>query len=149
MVELANIKCRMVKEGITKYPVEKVSSPQDVVKIFRAQYGMEDREHMGILLLNNKNIPIGFHTVSVGSINSSIVHPREVFKVAILANAAAIILGHNHPSGVTTPSNEDTRITSRLVDAGRILGIEVLDHVIVGPETDYYSFKEKGVIICD
>jgi len=82
-------------------------------------------------MLNQKNRVIGIHTVSMGSLTASVVHPREVFKVAILANCASILLAHNHPSGDCQPSKEDRAITTRLVEAGRLLGISVLDHVII------------------
>ncbi len=80
------------------------------------------------------------------SVNSSIVHPREIFKTAILSNAASIIISHNHPSGDPTPSKEDISITTRLKECGKILGIEVLDHVIIGEYDKYLSFKEKGLL---
>jgi DNA repair protein RadC len=86
------------------------------------------------------------HIVSVGTLSGAFVHPREVFKAAILGNAAAIILFHNHPSGDPDPSREDRELTLRLIQAGRILGIDVLDHVILGDEGRYYSFKEHGVL---
>ncbi|MTI84963.1 MAG: hypothetical protein FH756_13985 [Firmicutes bacterium] len=86
-----------------------------------------------------------FHTVSVGTLNSAQVHPREVFKVAIISNSAAIILGHNHPSGDPEPSHEDIEVTNRLVEAGQILGIEVLDHIVCG-DSKYISLKTKGLM---
>jgi DNA repair protein RadC len=106
-----------------------------------------DREHFIVLMLDRKNRVIGINTVSVGSLTSSIVHPRELFKSAILANAAAVILGHNHCSGDPQPSKEDEELTARLVDAGELLGIQVLDHVIVGNGTSqHYSFADAGML---
>ena len=106
-----------------------------------------DREHFVVLLLNRKNQVVGLHTVSIGSVTASIVHPREVFKVAILANSTAIICGHNHPSGDPTPSTEDKALTSRLVEAGKLLGIDVLDYVIVGDGSQrYFSFADEGLL---
>ncbi len=96
------------------------------------------------MTLNTKNNITGINVVSIGSLNSSLVHPREVFKAAILGNAAAIILAHNHPSGDPSPSPEDLEITRRLVEAGKILGIEVLDHVIIGDRWE--SLKERGSV---
>jgi DNA repair protein RadC len=93
--------------------------------------------------LDAKNKPLGFHVVSVGSLTSSVVHPREVYKIAILGNAAAIILLHNHPSGDPTPSGEDLSITTRLHQVGDVLGIRVLDHVVVG-DGRYVSFVDDG-----
>jgi len=104
-----------------------------------------DREHFAAILLDTKNGIIGIHTVSIGALNTSIVHPREVFKAAILANAAGIIVSHNHPSGNITPSEDDKAVTQRLRDAGTILGITVLDHIIIG-EDGYFSFKAQGLI---
>ena len=99
-----------------------------------------------VLCLDSKNQPTTLHSVSLGNLNSAPVHPREVFKTAILGNANAIILSHNHPSGDPTPSQEDLDITRRLREAGNILGIEVLDHIILGGGTEsYVSLKEQGL----
>jgi DNA repair protein RadC len=100
-----------------------------------------------VLLLNQKNRVVGVNTVSIGSLTASVVHPREVFKPAILSNAAAIILAHNHPSGQPQPSQEDRVLTVRLVAAGKLLGISVLDHVIIGDGTSaYFSFADEGLL---
>jgi DNA repair protein RadC len=99
------------------------------------------------MLLDRKNQVIGLHTVSIGSLTASVVHPREVYKVAILANAAAVIFGHNHPSGDPTPSQEDRTLTARLVAAGKLLGFGVCDHVIVGDGSQrYFSFADEGLL---
>lgn len=103
-----------------------------------------DREHFVVLLLDTKNHLIASPGVSVGILSSSIVHPREVFKPAVKAGAANIILTHNHPSGSVRPSTEDRTVTNRLVEAGEIFGITVLDHVIIGD--GYLSMKESGDI---
>ena len=95
------------------------------------------------MVLDAKNRALGYHVASTGILNASLVHPREVFKVAILANAAALVVLHNHPSGDPLPSAEDYAITERLVAAGRLLGIRVLDHVVVGDD-DYFSFADAG-----
>ena len=106
-----------------------------------------DREHFVVILLDRKNAPIGINTVSIGSLTASVVHMRETFKAAILANAAAILCGHNHPSGDPEPSREDRALTQRLVDAGKLLGIAVVDHVIVGDGTSaYFSFADQGLL---
>ena len=96
-------------------------------------------------MLDGKNRIVSCNTVSVGSINQSIVHPREVFKSAILANSTAVLLAHNHPTGDPVPSPEDIQITRRLKEAGDVLGIKVLDHIIVG-EDCYLSFVERGLL---
>jgi DNA repair protein RadC len=120
-----------------------IRSPQDV-----STYLMEDlrylqKEHFVCLFLNTKNHVIGQETLSMGSLNASIVHPREVFRAAIKRSSASIICVHNHPSGDPTPSPEDIQMTARLVEAGQIIGIEVLDHIILGDQ-NFISLKEKG-----
>ena len=115
------------------------------------RFGMEhlfddaDRESFFVLMLDSKNRLIGVNLVSMGSLNSSIVVARECFKPAIVASAAAVIFCHNHPSGDAAPSREDRECTQRLVEAGRILGIRVLDHVIVG-EGEHFSFADAGIL---
>ena len=104
-----------------------------------------NKEHFIILMLNTKNYLLGVETVSIGSLNSSIVHPRELFKSAINKSAAAIILAHNHPSGDATPSKEDIEVTKRIKSGGQLLGIDVIDHIIIG-DNCYYSFKEEKLI---
>ena len=139
------VSIRMVKESSFLYPNRKVSSPDDAKNLFQRFLNDMDKEHFVVACLNTKNEVNSIEIVSVGSLNASIVHPREVFKTAILSNAASIIIGHNHPSENVTPSNEDQAITSRLVDAGLLLGIPVVDHIILGGD-NIYSFKEKGKI---
>jgi DNA repair protein RadC len=104
----------------------------------------EDREHLVVLLLNTKKRVIGINTVSVGSLSASLGHPREIFKSAILANAAALILGHNHPSGEVTPSAEDVELTKRLTAVGDLLGIRLLDHLIIGEQGRWFLFQDDG-----
>ena len=104
-----------------------------------------DREHFRVLILNTKNHILKNCLVSIGSLNSSLVHPREVFKQAIKSSGAAVILIHNHPSGDPYPSNEDIEITKRLHEAGKIVGIEVLDHIIIG-DGSFVSLKERSVL---
>ncbi len=103
------------------------------------------KEIFRVVLLNTKNVIIGSKDISEGSLNASIVHPREVFLEAIKKSANKMILMHNHPSGDPTPSSEDINITKRLISAGQIVGIEILDHVIIG-DGSFYSFKENGQI---
>jgi DNA repair protein RadC len=103
------------------------------------------KEHFIALLLSTKNHVIAQAIISVGSLNASIVHPRELFREAISHSAAAVILVHNHPSGDPTPSQEDICLTKQLIEAGNLLNISVLDHVIIG-DGKYVSFKEKGII---
>ena len=121
-----------------------VKSPDDMAEILRAYLDGADREHFCIAMLDRKGNLLGLNTVSIGTLNSSAVHPREVFKPAIVIGAASIILCHNHPSGDPTPSKEDVDVTSRLKQAGEILGIEVLDHVVIGDT--FCSLKARGLI---
>lgn len=126
-------------------PRPAVKSPDDAAGLVMEEMRRLDREHFRALLLNTKNQVIGVDKVSVGTLNSSAVHPRELFRNAIRKSAASVILVHNHPSGDPTPSREDLDITRRLVEAGKIIGIEVLDHIIIG-DNKFISFKAKGLI---
>ena len=143
-MEIPVVKIKLVREG--KIDTQnKISSPKDASKIMYEYLDGVDREHLGVMCLNTKNIIMNITTVHIGSLNSSIAHPREIFKTAILSNAASIIIFHNHPSGDTNPSNEDISITLRIKESGKILGIELLDSMIIGEniENGYYSFKES------
>jgi DNA repair protein RadC len=140
------VSLKVVKESSILYGNRKISSPGDAVDIGRIMLDGSDREKLLLCCLNTKNEPNSLNIVSIGSLNSSIVHPREVFKLAILGNSASIILFHNHPSGDTTPSKEDINITERIKEAGKIIGIELIDHIILGDENKYTSLKEKGII---
>ena len=109
------------------------------------RFRFEQREHFAVMLLDTKNHILGLHDVSVGSLQASVVHPREVFRTAVDYAAASMILLHNHPSGDPTPSREDIAVTARLVKAGKIMDIPVLDHVIIG-RNRYVSLKDKGLL---
>ncbi len=122
-----------------------VNSPADAAALLMESMRHLDREHFNTLILNTKNQVLAIEPVSVGSLNSSLVHPREIFKAPLRRSAAAVVLTHNHPSGDPTPSPEDVEVTRRLVEAGRILGIEVLDHVIIG-DNRYCSLRERGLM---
>jgi len=112
-----------------------------------AQYiGDTDREVFAVALLTIRHRVLGLHTVSVGCLTSSLVHPREVFKPAILAGSAALLLAHNHPSGDPEPSAEDIALTRRLTAGGQLLGIEILDHLILGESGRFVSLRERGVM---
>ncbi len=140
---------RLIRESGPWYVSgEGLCSPDNVYRMMQEHLDLDncDREHFICLYLDRKGRVNAANVVSVGGLSSSIVHPREVFKVAIISSSASIILVHNHPSGDPAPSREDIEITSRLVKAGSILGIEVIDHVIVGTNERYVSFKEKGLI---
>ncbi|WDF04101.1 RadC family protein [Shouchella hunanensis] len=123
-----------------------IASPDDAVQIVADDLIGIHQEHFVVLYLNTKNYVIKQKTVFIGSLNASIVHPREVFKEALRTSSAAVICLHNHPSGDPSPSPEDISVTKRLNEAGRILGISLLDHIIIGDETHYVSLKERGFI---
>lgn len=129
----------------TEAPRPLIKSPDDAAALVMEEMRCLDREHFRVLLLNTKNQVVGVDEVSVGTLNYSAVHPRELFRRAIKRSAASVILVHNHPSGDPTPSREDIEITGRLVEAGRIIGIQVLDHIIVG-EKRFVSLKAEGLI---
>ncbi len=122
-----------------------LNTPKSVVKAVRAGIRDKAKEHFKLILLNTRNRIIAISTISIGTLDANLVHPREVFKDAISHDAASVILAHNHPSGDPEPSEDDLEITRRLAEAGRILGIEVLDHIIVTRDS-FLSFKEKGLI---
>jgi DNA repair protein RadC len=120
-----------------------MNSPRDSAAALMAVLQDQPNEVFAILCLSTKHRVIAYHEVSRGTLDSTLVHPREVFKAALLANAAAIIVVHNHPSGDPSPAIDDLEVTTRLVAAGEILGVPVLDHIVVG-EGKYFSFKEAG-----
>ena len=139
------VSIKLVKESSFLYQTRTISSPKDAYEMIKEQLEGLDREQFIIACLNTKNEPTNITVVSVGSLNKAIVHPREVFKTAILSNAASIMAFHNHPSGETTPSQQDIQLTKRLYEAGELLGIKLLDHLIIGDGT-FTSLKEKGYL---
>lgn len=132
----------LVREAPVNGP--RLGSAADVSREFRALANL-DREAFVVLHFDQKNRTTGLHVVSIGSLSASLVHPREVFKAAILSNAACILVMHNHPSGDPTPSREDREITTRLKSAGETLGIPLLDHVVIASD-GYRSFSESGLL---
>ncbi|OPX91050.1 MULTISPECIES: DNA repair protein RadC [Pelotomaculum] len=129
----------------TGQPRPVIKSPGDAAGLVMEEMRHLDREHFRALLLNTRNQVIADDEVSIGTLNTSSVHPRELFRNAIKKSAASLILVHNHPSGDDTPSKEDLDVTRRLSEAGRIIGIEVLDHIIIG-DNKFTSFKAEGLI---
>jgi DNA repair protein RadC len=137
----------LVREAAIPAPAARLRSAAQAAALLQQYLGAVDREHFVVILLDRKHAPIGINTVSMGSLTASVVHPREVFKSAILANAAALLCGHNHPSSDPTPSREDRAVTQRLVAAGKLLDIPVLDHIIIGDgSTAYFSFADEGLL---
>lgn len=124
---------------------EKISKPSEIVP-FLKHYAHRNQEHFLCVSLNGANEIISVRVVSIGSLTGTIVHPREVFADVIVDRAAAVIVAHNHPSGNTTPSEEDINLTDRLAEAGNILGIKLLDHIILSPRGDFLSFAQKGLL---
>lgn len=134
---------RYEKERIPKKAA--LNLPGTVASYARKKIGNKKKEHFMIVCLDSRNRVIKDASVSVGTLNASLVHPREAFSEAINANAASVIFAHNHPSGDPEPSEDDLAITKRLTEAGKLLGIEVLDHIIV-TKSGFLSFKEKGLL---
>ena len=139
------VSIKMVKESSFLYQTRTISSPKDAYEMIKEQLEGLDREQFIIACLNTKNEPTNISVVSVGTLNKAIVHPREVFKTAILSNAANVIAFHNHPSGNAEPSQQDIQLTNRLYEVGELLGIKLLDHLIIGDGT-FTSLKEKGYL---
>ena len=143
-------KVALIKDSSKVYSLtdSTIRSPKDARDVVVEVLDMENltQEHFIMLSLNTKNKVVGVHTIFIGSVNASIVSPREVFQRALLNNAVGIIVAHNHPSGNPTPSTQDIDVTKRLVEAGQIVGIDILDHLIIGDEGRYTSLKEKGYI---
>ena len=137
------VSLKVVKESSVLYETRKITNPYDAYKLVKSFLIDSDREKFVVACLDTKKQPVNISVVSIGSVNSVIVHPREVFKVAMLSNASKIICFHNHPSGNLKCSKEDENITNRLKECGEILGIELVDHIIIGDNDTYFSFKEN------
>ncbi|MFA6093663.1 MAG: DNA repair protein RadC [Elusimicrobiota bacterium] len=139
------VRVMLVREGRKETEPLEVSSPSAAFLFLKPKARNLDREHFWRIDLDSHNKIVGYEVVSIGTLTASLVHPREVFTGALLSKAAGIIVAHNHPSGETEPSSEDREATRRLVKAGEILGIPVLDHVVIG-DGKYFSFREKGML---
>ena len=136
---------------LVKARKQTVSNPRTVQEVLSKVLNSENevdrmKEHFWVIGLSTRNAIQYIDLVSLGTLNASLVHPREVFRFSIFKAVSSIILSHNHPSGDSEPSEEDMRITRRLVEAGKIIGIEVLDHIVIGDRDSFYSFKERGII---
>lgn len=144
--EIQVVNIRMVKEP-SLYSTEKITSPEDVKKVIAKELATYDREVFAVLNLKTNGQPINLNICSVGTLDASVVSPREVFKSTILSNSAAFVAIHNHPSGSLNPSQEDKDVTKRLLSCSELLGVKMLDHIIVAGETgDIYSFKNEGLL---
>ena len=139
------VSVRLVKEA----PIlceEEISTPEDAIRILGDTFKDYDREVVGVVHLRSDNVPINMTIISMGTLNQSLVHPREVLKAAFLSNAASILLFHNHPSGSLKPSKEDIALTGRMQKLCMLAGIPVIDHVILGNDQSYFSFREKQIL---
>ena len=149
-VNIQKYDLRLVKESGNRYKFKNkvVKTPEKAYQIFveTLELNIRTEEVFAILTLDLKSHLTGVFEVSKGGLKSSIVHPRNVYQRAILTNAAAIVMGHNHPSGKPDPSEDDIKITKQIISAGEILGIEVMDHLIIGANYNYISMKAQEVI---
>jgi DNA repair protein RadC len=138
---------RLIKEKTHVYAAECVLGPSEAASVLHKLIGMRDTEHMAVLFLDNRNHIVGSTIVAIGAMSGMLIAPRDVFKAAIMANAGVLLMGHNHPSGDPSPSKEDGAFTVKVEEAGRVLGIGVVDRVIV---TNFpnksFSFREKGMM---
>lgn len=144
--ELDVVSIRLVKDSplLSELPIR---TPEDAVKLLGKYLSEMDREVLCIINLKSSGVPINCNFASMGTLNYDFVHPREVFKSCILSNAASFLVMHNHPSGNIKPSREDIIITDRLIQAGKLLGIMLLDHIIVGTDdSSFFSFRAKNML---
>ena len=146
MEKLDVVSTRLVKDAplMSKTPITK---PKDAVYLIGEELCQRDREVLCVINLKTNGIPISCNYVTMGTLNQSLVHPREIFKSSILSNAESMVIVHNHVSGKLEPSEDDTKITERMVDLCDMMGIPLLDHIIVGGDnTEYFSFREKEIL---
>lgn len=143
---IQHVSTYLVRET-TAASAEVIQTDDDAVRLFREVFDFDhlDREVFAAAALNTKNRVLGVWQVSVGSLNATVVHPREVFRQAVMLSAASLVVGHNHPSGDPEPSGADIQLTRRLVKAGDVLGIEVFDHVVTG-DTEHVSLRSRGLM---
>lgn len=139
------VSVRLVKEA-PLLSEEEISTPEDAIRVLGDTFKDYDREVVGVVHLRSDNVPINMTIISMGTLNQSLVHPREVLKAAFLSNAASILLFHNHPSGSLNPSKEDIALTGRMQQLCMLAGIPVIDHVILGNDQSYFSFREKKIL---
>ena len=142
--QLGTAKVQLVPSPLFQKCKYHLNTPSEVVSLLGNELRKQDREHFLVIYLTNRNQVIDIEIVAIGTLEDLVISPREVFKGAILASAAAIILVHNHPSGISQPSHADKQITHKLIQAGHICGIPIRDHIIIGE--DYFSFHENGLL---
>ena len=139
------VRLRQVRDGRVKFKVEKISRPVEVYEAVQSWYRGLDREALGVLALDSQNQPVAFQIVSLGGLNTTRTHPREIFKLLVLVNAAGFVLTHNHPSGSLDASPEDLEFTLSVQKAAELIGIELYDHVII-TDQGFTSLRERGLI---
>lgn len=140
------VSLKLLKEKSLEYNFTSVKNPINVVKLTKKLIGEVDREYVLVLNLNTNLEPNSIEVCGIGSLSEAVIHPREIFKSAILSSASKIIMVHTHPSGHVEPSLEDIQTTMRIRKVGEILGIPLVDHLILGNDNDYFSFTEHGDI---
>ena len=143
-IKAASELARRIESNMDASQKPVIKTPENVVELVKSGLRGHKKEHFLVIMLDTRSRLIKVSEVSVGSLDSSIVHPREVFREAISASAASVIFAHNHPSGDTTPSDDDIKLTKRLEQAGELMGIDVLDHIIIGGDS-YQSMKRQGI----
>lgn len=141
MKEINIVSLQMIKTNTLSYLKARISNPENAAEIMHSFIGNSDREHLILICMNSKNEPTHIQTLSIGSINQTVIHPREIFKTALHSNANSIILGHNHPSGDLTPSPEDINVTERLMLISEMMGILLYDHIIFS-DSHTYSIRQ-------
>jgi len=142
--KVPTITLRIIRDSFFEVPVKQITCPGDIATILIEKYADLDREMLVVIHTNTKNKVTAIEPVAIGSLNEIKVAIREIFKGAIVHNTAAIVLGHNHPSGIATPSPEDVRFTKEVAKAGELLGVQLLDHIVVG-HGNFVSMKERGL----
>ncbi len=143
--QIPTYRVSLIRDGEMQVEESEATTAELAARTAQAYIGDTDREHCIVILLNNRHRIIGINTVSIGSVSASLVHPREVFKPAILTSASGVIVAHNHPSGDPEPSSNDVELTKRLNKSGKLIGIESIDHLIVSTN-GFESMKRRGVI---
>jgi DNA repair protein RadC len=137
---------KLVKDGTARLPSNTIETPETAAALVSKLIGSADREYFAAVFLNVGGVPVGVHVIGIGGLAGAQIHAREVFKAAIIANAHTMILAHNHPSGNVTPSDDDLRTTARLVEASKLLGIPIVDHIIVSTGNRFASMLQRGLL---
>lgn len=142
---IPKVRLRQVRDGRVRFTVERVTRPAEVYEAVQPWYRGLDREALGVLALDAQNVPVAFQIASIGDLNVTRTHPREIFKLLILVSAAGFVLAHNHPSGCPEPSDEDVEFTRAIQRAGQLIGIEMFDHLVI-TDIGFTSLRERGLL---